>query len=991
MTPTPQARSARTRCPQRLKPIALACLTGMLGSVAFAAEPEPQQLDTVVITGIRKSLDTSLELKRKSKGLVDGIVAEDIGKFPDTNLAESLSRISGVSIERNNGEGTRITVRGMGPDFNLVLLNGRQMPGASIDGTAPSSRSFDFSNLASDGVAALEVFKTSRASSPTGGMGATINVRTQRPLDVKQTIAQVGVKMVADETSRNVPLEQQGKKATPELNAIYSTQSSDGTFGIALMGTYQVRDSGYSQAAVTSGWKTFNGIQDNDWGGPNAVWGGLPPAAWNAIKNRPVANSVYSVPQNLNYAFTGVHRERLNGQVVVQVKPTKDLVATLDFVMSEQKFRQRRNDISAWFNYNEQFGEYQTGSPSSPIIYGERMTNSDVAMGASRIQTKNKNQHLGVNLKWKATDALRFDIDAHKSTATSGADDPLGTSVVLGTASLNRGNTYVDFSNKFPVLNIQGGALNPAAQELQGSVFSNSYQKNEVTQLQTKGSWKIDSESSLDFGVSLTEVKNRSAFANVQRDSWGGGSAGGPAAMPDTIWRADSIGRYFSGIPGASDPRLYDQRFGFKFEDLRDAAIKALGSDALLKASFDFKDDYRTTEKSQAIYGEYNLAFEWGVPMDISAGLRYERTKVDSPSVESIPTSVRWVADNELPITFSGTRAAARTGKYGYALPSIDWSADLGNDTKLRVSYGKTIGRPGWTAIQGGQTLDGLARLNGGFGSVGNPDLKPLQSSNWDFSAEHYYAKGSYAAVSYFTKSIKDYNAAVISPRSPFDLRTPIGGVYYRQAISAGACAANDSGCIRQWIFTNLPTAPGVNVATRTITGQPGDPLLVFNLGTYENNDRKSKLNGIELNVQHIFGNSGFGLSGNFTKVKSDLKYDNNKAGAQTDVLVGLGDSGNLVGFYENDTYSARLAYNWRGKFLVANFGGAEGAQPLYVEPYGQFDLSLGYNVDKNLRLSLDAINLTDEYTRTHMRNENQIGSVTKTGRRFIIGARYKF
>jgi TonB-dependent receptor len=180
-------------------------------------------------------------------------------------------------------------------------------------------------------------------------------------------------------------------------------------------------------------------------------------------------------------------------------------------------------------------------------------------------------------------------------------------------------------------------------------------------------------------------------------------------------------------------------------------------------------------------------------------------------------------------------------------------------------------------------------------------------------------------------------------------------------------------------------------VATRTITGQPGDPLLVFNLGTYENNDRKSKLNGIELNVQHIFGNSGFGLSGNFTKVKSDLKYDNNKAGAQTDVLVGLGDSGNLVGFYENDTYSARLAYNWRGKFLVANFGGAEGAQPLYVEPYGQFDLSLGYNVDKNLRLTLDAINLTDEYTRTHMRNENQIGSVTKTGRRFILGARYKF
>ena len=423
-----------------------------------------------MITGIRGSLETSVNLKRASSGLVDGIVAEDIGKFPDTNLAESMSRISGVSVERTNGEGTRVTVRGMGPDFNLVLLNGRQMPGSSFDGGAPSSRSFDFSNLASDGVAALEVYKTSRASSPTGGMGATINVRTQRPFDIKDTIAHVGVKLVNDQTAGNLPAEIQGKKATPELSGIYSTQSADGTFGIALMGTYQVRDSGYNQAAVTSGWKSFNGTVDNDWGAGTAQWGGLPPASWGAIKNRAAPDSVYSVPQNLNYSFTGVHRERLNGQAVVQLKPTKDMVVTLDFVMSEQKFRQRRNDISAWFNYNDQFGEYQTGSPSSPVIYGEAMSGSDVAMGTSRVQTKVSNQQIGLNLKWKASNALNFDFDMHQSSATSRANDPLGTSVVLGTASLNRNDTYVDFSNKFPVLNIKGGELDPALQQLQGGI-----------------------------------------------------------------------------------------------------------------------------------------------------------------------------------------------------------------------------------------------------------------------------------------------------------------------------------------------------------------------------------------------------------------------------------------------------------------------------------------------------------------------------------------
>jgi TonB-dependent receptor len=952
------------------------------------------QLETVVVTGIRRALETSVNLKRSSSGLVDGIVAEDIGKFPDTNLAESLSRISGVSIDRANGEGTRITVRGMGPDFNLVLLNGRQMPGASLDGSAPSSRSFDFSNLASDGVAALEVYKTSRASSPTGGMGATVNVRTQRPFDIKETIASIGVKMVADQSARRLPGEEQGKKVTPELSGIYSTVTNDGMFGIALMGTYQVRDSGYAQANVSSGWKTFNGIQDNDWSGPNAVWGGLPPASGGTIKNRPAADSIYSVPQNLNYSFTGVHRERLNGQLVMQFKPMKDLVGTLDFVMSEQKFRQRRNDISAWFNFGGQFGEFQTGSPSSPIIYGERMTNSDLAMGASRINTKNKNQQVGLNLKWKASDALNFEFDAHRATATSGANDPLGTSVTLGTASLVRGDTFVDFSNKFPVLSMVGG-LDPTKQELQGSVFGNSYQKNQVSQVQAKGNWRIDDDSSLDFGLTLTEVKNRSAFANVQRDTWGGGAAGGPAAMPDDIWKTDSISKYFSRIPGSSDPRLFNQFYYFNFEDLRAAAIKALGSDTLLKASFDWQDDYRTTEKSQAAFGQYNLAWDWGVPMEAAVGLRYERTKVGSPSTEKIPVSVAWVANNEIPITFSGTRSASRQGKYDYVLPSIDFSADVTNDTKLRVSYGQTIGRPGWNAIQGGQRIDPLARVDGGVASVGNPDLKPLKSSNIDFSAEHYYAKSSYVAASYFRKSLKDYNQAVVTRTNLFGLHTPIGSAMYNQAQTTGGCGA-DSDCIRRYIFTNFPTAPGVSPGAAggsigTITAQPTDPLLMFNVGTFVNNDRRSKINGIELNAQHIFGNSGFGVSANFTKVKSNLAYDNNKRGGQTDVLVGMGDSGNLVGFFENETWTTRLAYNWRGKFLAANYDGVEGAQPLYVEPFGQLDWSVGYNVNQNLRLQFEAINLTDEYTRTHMRNENQVGAVTQLGRRIMIGARYKF
>ena len=143
-----------------------------------------------------------MNLKRAGQGVVDGIVAEDIGKFPDTNLAESLQRISGVSINRTaSGEGQQVTVRGVGPDFNLVLLNGRQMPASNLGpggGGTTNSRAYDFSNIASEAVSAIEVYKTARAESPTGGIGATINIKTARPLDNPGLIANFGVKGVYD-------------------------------------------------------------------------------------------------------------------------------------------------------------------------------------------------------------------------------------------------------------------------------------------------------------------------------------------------------------------------------------------------------------------------------------------------------------------------------------------------------------------------------------------------------------------------------------------------------------------------------------------------------------------------------------------------------------------------------------------------------------------------------------------------------------------------
>ena len=184
-------------------------------SPVLAQSDDGQVIEEIVVTGIRGSLAASADIKRNASGVVDAISAEDIGKFPDTNLAESLQRITGVSIDRARGEGQKVTVRGFGPQFNLVTLNGRQMPTHGGGAGSPQNRSFDFADLASEAVSAVEVYKTSRADLPTGGMGATINIKTTKPLEAPGRVMSFGVKAVND-TSTDV-----GDNFTPEFSGIY--------------------------------------------------------------------------------------------------------------------------------------------------------------------------------------------------------------------------------------------------------------------------------------------------------------------------------------------------------------------------------------------------------------------------------------------------------------------------------------------------------------------------------------------------------------------------------------------------------------------------------------------------------------------------------------------------------------------------------------------------------------------------------------------------
>ena len=231
---------------------------------------------------------------------------------------------------------------------------------------------------------------------------------------------------------------------------------------------------------------------------------------------------------------------------------------------------------------------------------------------------------------------------------------------------------------------------------------------------------------------------------------------------------------------------------------------------------------------------------------------------------------------------------------------------------------------------------------------------------------------------------------------TPFNLHTPVGGAYWNAALGSG-CTVADTVCIRNYIFANFNGQPGVDSSAGSngiITGKPGDPLTVFRYAM-PGNAGSHRLNGFEINLQHVFGDSGFGVSTNYTIVRSSsLEYNNAAKGPQS-VLVGLSDSANLVGFYDKGDWQVRLAYNWRDKFLSGQYDGdpADPAKnnPVYVEPYGQWDLSVGYKVTERLTFQFEGINLTDETQRVHGRHQNQVLFATQTGPRYMFGVRYRF
>ncbi len=952
------------------------------------ATAETQPEEEIVVTGIRASLRASMDVKRDSYGVVDAISAEDIGKFPDTNLAELLQRITGVSIQRDNGEGSFVTVRGFGPEFNLVTLNGRQMPTSSLgDGASPpSSRSFDFANLASEGVSAVEVYKTGRATVASGGIGSSINIRTPRPLDRPGFRGSVAVKAVWN-SSREGDV-----TPTPEISGIISQTFADNRIGILATGSYQKRKASVNVANV--GWRDgYLGSENN--------WGSLPQTGGDIV-NRPGPTDVYEVPQNASYDLNDIDRKRINGQLVLQFRPMDSLTGTLDYTYSRNTVEVRNSNVGVWFNHGDTSSEWTDGPVAGPVFYTERFgPGKDLSYSGSLTANRSINKSLGGNLTWNAFDDLTLTLDAHHSTAESKPTNEFGTSISVGNAVFGVANQTIDFENDLPVIsyNMLPGIdpLNPALITPTGNAFRNAYFKDTIDQAQLIGRYDFDTNflDSVDFGVSYIENKIRSAFGFIQNDTWGG--AGPASDIPDDIFELATLPDRFEGVSGADDSNMIQSFYTFDFERMVGLIEGLYGtcSNPLTGSAIEgtclaeFTVDRRTKEKTWSPYIQINNTFDlFTRPAHLVAGVRYEKTKVDSSALVPVPSGTRWVADNEFSVIYSGdSDFTTFKGDYNHWLPAIDFDMQPVRDVKLRASYSHTITRADYASLQGGRTINSLFRVGGGTGSQGNPGLLPYKSKNIDLSAEWYYGPESYASVGYFHKNVSNFLSTTQIGTDAFDLRTPVGGPRYLAAVAALGPNAGAT-AIRQYIATNYPATVDIQPNGQIfVNALPEDPLLNFQITTPFNSDQKAKLYGWEFAVQHSFWDTGFGAILNYTIVKGDATYDNTLPwNVSQFALTGLSDSANAVLFYDKNGLQARVAYNWREEYLAGT-----GPNPFYIESYGQVDASASWEFRPGFQIFGEVINLTGESRRGHRRSDRNVTFASPGYARYAAGLRFTF
>ncbi|RIA37451.1 TonB-dependent receptor [Hephaestia caeni] len=927
--------------------------TPVAASPQDQAAPDASQ-ETIVVTGIRGSLQRNLDIKRDAAGVVDAISSEDIGKFPDSNVAASLQRLPGVSIQRSGsrGEPQGITVRGFGGDFNETLYDGRRIS------TATGGRSVDFSTVGADFVGTLSVLKTPDVSLSASSIGATVNVEFPKPFD------HPGMRVAVTGSGS---LQDGADKIAPSIGALFSDTFANDTVGILVDAIYTRHDTQTNRVYV-SGWP----------GGYYAPCQMTPSCTDAELADKSIPGFFEQ-----QYGATQIYTkdERIDGRIALQWHPSEDVMLTLDDNYSRQKIRSDNFGYGIWFNQGS-LRNVDLDENGTVLDFTQDGSQTDFTAGTDRSYLETN--QTGLNLKWDATANLKIEADASYAKSWLNPDGQLtsdnadvgygfGIGPALGIA-ING-----DSSDTIPELHNYGAGGDPArwadTSVIGSHVTVRQAQKNTdvVKQGRLSAEWKQD-DFGIKFGGSYLEdhykFQQRNTFANNFWQAYAGygpasGSATGVPIPPDLFTDTVSTNDFIPGFSGALPPVLlkFDARAYQQYleslgnpqtQNIPGFNYTAPGVGTAYTGSFDLALDNGSirdiTEKTWALFVRANFETEIaGMPFHFNAGLREENTHLTSAGFGQVPINIIQNAGDPtlLTVVLSDPQSVSTKSNYSYLLPSVDMKLELTDKLHLRFDASRTLTRPGLNLLTPVASVGTGQRVGALTASGGSPALKPYLSDNFDIAAEWYYQPNSYASIDFFLKNVSNFI---------------VGG-------------------------TQRQTINGVIDPT---TGQPA----VFSV-TQQVNGPEATVRGVELAWQHVFGNSGFGFNANATFVETNKPFDPENISTSGFAVTGLANSANLVAFYDKNGFEARVALNHREEYL-RQFGqnqntGAFGSEPTFENPNLQIDFSTSYQLTRQVNVFFEALNLTNEVQSTHGRYSNQLLDVFAYGRRFTAGARFRF
>ncbi len=898
-------------------------------ALAQASNAEAENMEEVVVSGIRASVGQSLEAKRAADTVQEVITAEDIGKMPDKNVADSLSRVVGIttsSAGANEGgfdENDRVSMRGTNPSLTQTLLNGHAIAAGDwfvLNQVQQVGRSVSYTLLPSELVDRVVVNKSSMASLVEGGTAGSVNIVTRRPLDFRESFTFMGS---VGAVYSDLPSDFQ-----PQLSALVGWKNDSQTFGILVQGFSEERSLRRDGVEILG-------------------YEAIAPGSAIATSNPDLAGVKY--PMMIGAALFEQERKRQGGLVDVQFAPTDDLMFDAQFFMSKMKAANYNRNHLVWGTHFVNRGEGQAPLPGYVVTNGTLVEASfagvpDTFYGVydqiSRPDAEATARYFSLDASYRVSDSLTLSgqvgtSEGHGKTPTQDVSETLpGTGAGVNWALHGTGRAPdfdfngADLSTPFP------GGTPVTFGWIFGAQNVDVVDEEDWAQVDAKFSLDKGAFTGLSFGARYNKHSRESLDAIAQGPTFAGGPTGGggvdPALYPDTWSNYPTDFNTFGGnFPRNIWYWTPAQLAEYNHFDPNNPSANTVQRDPLEREYYQFA--FQVEETNAAAYVQADFRGEnWSG----NIGVRYVETEEDIVTFTQTDASNPDATTTSLFGPFVGIPV---NHKYTDILPSANLKWDVSGDVVARFAIARTMTRPDYSALAGFTDLSPPAVVGGtGSGAGGNPDLKPIRSTNFDAGLEWYFADKSLLAVGLFYMDLDNY-------------------------VSYGS-----------------ETKTYLTYSSQTPEGAEVPYLLTVPVNA------KGRVQGAEFSYQHAITDN-FGVAANYTYA------DGKQTSLVTtgdDRLVGTSkNTYNASAYFENTRFSARVTYTYRSEF----FSGLDRNTAFSQDGIGSLAASLNYTINDSVSLSLDGQNLTDETLVYFAEHRDQPRAFYKNGSQYYFTVRVKF